>query len=420
MPRKVRDSRLESRTARLRLPIRKKPYTGPSLARGIMLLFRRNKGNGRWVVKAADGHGAYWTKGFAEADDLENADGIHVLTFHQACDVAKALARGQTGTPGDKPLTVADAIAAYKRDLKSRGKHLTSATRVEYHLTGVLAGKPVGLLTVRDLQTWRDGLIEKMQPSSVNRTRTGLRAALELVATLDHRISNRHVFRLGLRGLPGSNRARRIVLPDADVLRIIKAAYEINPAFGLLVEVLAVTGARLSQAARLTCADLQADRPDPRLMMPSSFKGQGQKKLTHRPVPITSTLAAALKNAEGDRPKHEPLLLKQDGRAWQATSTCDHRDLFHRAVERAELNPNEITSYSLRHSSIVRALLRGVPVAVVAQQHDTSVREIEAHYAAYILDHSDAVSRRALLETPGALNADTAKRAAQPPAGATE
>jgi hypothetical protein len=270
MPRKVRDSRLESRTARLRLPIRKKPYTGPSLARGIMLLFRRNKGNGRWVVKAADGHGAYWTKGFAEADDLENADGIHVLTFHQACDVAKALARGQTGTPGDKPLTVADAIAAYKRDLKSRGKHLTSATRVEYHLTGVLAGKPVGLLTVRDLQTWRDGLIEKMQPSSVNRTRTGLRAALELVATLDHRISNRHVFRLGLRGLPGSNRARRIVLPDADVLRIIKAAYEINPAFGLLVEVLAVTGARLSQAARLTCADLQADRPDP------SFEGREQ------------------------------------------------------------------------------------------------------------------------------------------------
>ena len=68
----------------------------------------------------------------------------------------------------------------------------------------------------------------------------------------------------------------------------------------------------------------------------------------------------------------------------------------------------------------MRALLRGVPVAVVAQQHDTSVREIEAHYAAYILDHSDAVSRRALLETPGPLSADTAKRAAQPPAGATE
>ncbi len=198
-----------------------------------------------------------------------------------------------------------------------------------------------------------------MEPSSVNRTRTGLRAALELAATLDHRITNRHVFRLGLRGLPGSNKARRIVLPDADVLRILKAAYEVDRAFGLLVEVLAVTGARLSQAARLTCADLQADRPDPRLMIPSSFKGRGQKKITHRPVPITPALAAALKNAKDDRPADAPL----------------------------------------RHSSIVRALLGGVPVAVAAQQHDTSVREIEAHYAAFILDHSDALTRRTLLDT---------------------
>ena len=71
-----------------------------------------------------------------------------------------------------------------------------------------------------------------------------------------------------------------------------------------------------------------------------------------------------------------------DGSAWQATNTSDHRDLFRRAVERAGLDPDQITSYALRHSSIVRALLGGVPVAVVAQQHDTSVREIEAHYDA--------------------------------------
>ena len=127
---------------------------------------------------------------------------------------------------------------------------------------------------------------------------------------------------LGLRGLPGSNKARRIVLPDTEVLRIVKAAYEIDRAFGLLVEVLAVTGARLSQAARLTCADLQADQPDPRLMIPSSFKGRGQKKITHRPVPITPALAAALKNAKGDRPADAPLLRKRDGTAWQATSTA--------------------------------------------------------------------------------------------------
>jgi hypothetical protein len=233
MARKIRDSKLESRSARLRLPIRKKPYTGPALARGIHLLYRRNRTNGTWVIKASNGHGGYWTKGFAVADDFEEPDDTHVLTFHQAGDAGKALARGKADTADSKPMTVADALARYKIELKSRGGHLSNATRVEKHLTSTLAGKPVALLTVRDLQTWRNGLKEKMEPSSVNRTRTGLRAALELAATLDHRITNRHVFRLGLRGLPGSNKARRIVLPDADVLRILKAAYDVDRAFGL-------------------------------------------------------------------------------------------------------------------------------------------------------------------------------------------
>jgi integrase len=196
------------------------------------------------------------------------------------------------------------------------------------------------------------------------------------------------------------------VLPDVDVLRLVEAAYEIDPAFGLLVDTLAVTGARISQVARLVCADLQADRSDARLLMPSSFKGRGQKRITHGPVPITPALAAALRNASKDRLADAPLLVKTDGTAWQSTSTSDHRDLFRRTVEQAALEPDVVTSYALRHSSIVRALLNGVPLAVVARQHDTSSREIEAHYAAYILDHSDAVSRRGLLNTARQMSAD--------------
>jgi hypothetical protein len=132
MARKIRDAKLESRTARLRLPVQKKPFTGPALARGIHLLYRRNKGNGTWIAKASNGHGGYWTKGFAVADDFEDADASHVLTFHEACDSAKALARGKADAHhGDKPMTVADAVAAYKRDLTSRGGHLGNATRVD-------------------------------------------------------------------------------------------------------------------------------------------------------------------------------------------------------------------------------------------------------------------------------------------------
>src|SRR5438093_13531204 len=84
MARKIRDSKLESRSARLRLPIRKKPYTGPALARGIHLLYRRNRTNGTWVIKASNGHGGYWTRGIAAADALEERDGTAVLALPSA------------------------------------------------------------------------------------------------------------------------------------------------------------------------------------------------------------------------------------------------------------------------------------------------------------------------------------------------
>jgi integrase len=256
------------------------------------------------------------------------------------------------------------------------------------------------LLTARDLQAWRDSLIGRMEKSSIRRTCVGLRAALELAASLDHRITNRNVYRLGLKALKGSTVARRMVLADDVVLRIVAAAYETDRAFGLMVDVLAVTGARISQAARLICSDLQIDRVDPRVMMPSSFKGNGTKQITHRPVPVTTELAAALKDARGDRPADAPLLLKADGSRWQEACTSDHRTLFRMTVQRAELNPDEVTSYALRHSSIVRSLLGRVPALIVAQQHDTSTREIERHYASFITDHSDALTRAALLTKP--------------------
>ena len=98
------------------------------------------------------------------------------------------------------------------------------------------------------------------------------------------------------------------MLPDADVLRLVEAAHEQDRAFGVLVEVLAQTGARVSQAARLRCADLQADRADPRLLMPTSYKGRSEKEKQQVPVPITAALAAVLVELKGDRADDAPLL----------------------------------------------------------------------------------------------------------------
>ena len=53
--------------------------------------------------------------------------------------------------------------------------------------------------------------------------------------------------------------------------------------------------------------------------------------------------------------------------------------------------------YALRHSSIIRALLAGVPVRIVAATHDTSVPMIEKTYSTHITDYADAIARRGLL-----------------------
>src|SRR5437667_7725772 len=294
---KPRNAKLESATARRKLALRKKPYY-VRLSPGIALGYRRNAGAGTWTVRVADG-GAEWTKKIALADDLEGASPPHVLSYWQAIDTARALARRQPGEAIDesRPLTVAEVLDRYEADLKARGGDPYNVRHVRLHLTGSILSKPVALLGASELRKWRDRLLDKgLAPGTVNRTKTGLRAALELAAAHDPRIANERAWKVGLAALPDAHRARNVILDDATVRRVVAAAYDHDPALGLMVEVAAVTGARLSQLARLEVADLQADGAEPRLLMPLSAKGRARnKRHDRRPVPITGALAAVLK-----------------------------------------------------------------------------------------------------------------------------
>jgi integrase len=201
----------------------------------------------------------------------------------------------------------------------------------------------------------------------------------------------------GRRRLPPSTNAgesRNVILTDAEVAGVVAAAYAIGPEFGLLVEICAVTGARIGQLARLTVEEVQ-DGPAPRLMVPPSRKGKNRKAVARRPVPIPVSLSAKLKAAGNGRSPDATLLLKSDGRCWRKN---DHSRSFARAAKAAGLDPETVTLYALRHSSIVRELLANVPIRIVATKHDTSVTMIEKTYSKYIADFADALSRKALLD----------------------
>jgi integrase len=398
---KPRNAKLESATARRKLPVRKKPYY-VRLSPGIALGYRRNAGAGTWTVRVAEG-GAEWIKKIALADDLEGASPPYVLSYWQALDTARALARRQPGEAIDesRPLTVAEALNRYEADLKARGGDPYNARHARLHLTGSILSKPVALLGASELRKWRDSLLDRgLAAGTVNRTKTGLRAALELAAAHDPRITNQRAWKVGLAALPDAHRARNVILDDATVRRIVGAAYDHDRALGLMVEVAAVTGARLSQLARLEIADLQADGPEPRLLMPLSAKGRARNKPhERRPVPITGALASVLKQEAADRASDAPLLTRADGSGWGHSRTRHHRNDFRAVIEAAGLDPDEVTLYALRHSSIVRQLLANVPIRIVATLHDTSVKMIERTYSRYIASHGDEIARRALLET---------------------
>src|SRR5262249_34768230 len=167
----------------------------------------------------------------------------------------------------------------------------------------------------------------------------------------------------------------------------------------VMTEAAATTGARLSQLARLEVADLQADGGEPRLLMPLSAKGRARnKRHERRPVPISATLAAVLKQEAQGRAGDEPLLLRDNGERWGHGRRRHHRNDFRAMIGAAGLDPDEVTLYALRHSSIVRQLLANVPIRIVATLHDTSVKMIERTYSRYIASHSDEIARRALLD----------------------
>src|SRR5262249_46743735 len=118
---KVRAGKLETASTRRKLPIAKRPIY-VKLAPNIFLGYRPNEGPGTWNVPVT-GPGIDWIKRIGLADDHEPADSRAVLSFWEAQSAARKLARRQPGDDADdsRPLTVAEALDAYERDLTARG-----------------------------------------------------------------------------------------------------------------------------------------------------------------------------------------------------------------------------------------------------------------------------------------------------------
>jgi integrase len=431
MSRTLGETRIHEKAQRARLTPRDRPYWR-TLSLGAHLGYRRGQIIGSWVARRFDAEKpGYVTATLGEADDLREADGCAVLSFKQAMDAAlRWIDKGERGPPPapDTAMTVRHAVEAYieRRNVRrssQTGRQLNSDAH--YKLTNhVLADRIATLklatLAESDLRAWQLRM-RNVPPASLQRIVNDFKAALNGAFENYRRLLPADlptVIKFGLKldapeMLLAAARENQI-LTDDQVRRVVAAALAIDDDLGRLVVLLAATGARFSQLARMTVADVQPERS--RLMIPQSFKGKKRSLQYIRVVVGADTLAALAPVVDG-RPFSAPLLehwrLRQigplkwerDNRGpWVAPSEMTRQ--WKRAVEAAGL-PAVTIPYALRHSSIVRGLRAGLPIRLVAALHDTSVQMIERHYSRWITEGLDELVARAVIpivsEPPRAL-----------------
>lgn len=414
---------IDTAAKRARLSPRKNPFwRGLAGGRGgVSLGYRKpGRGPGSWIAKFTL-EGVRVEERLGAADDREAPFGA--LSFAAASAAALTWAKQQAEIasnrggvdPREKAPTVKSAVAAYiaHREARSKSTGRNAKSRLELHVLSdsEISSTRLSKLRVADFDAWRGRLPSDLAKSSINRLQNDFRAALnrasekyrrELPASLSLEI------KLGTRAVEiEESTAPKILLTDRQIRAAVKAAFEVEENFGCLVMLLASTGARYSQLAALKVRDIQ--KANLRVMVPASKKGRSRKARPHIAVPVGREVVAALAPL-CRRPADEPLLRRwsykrHERLKWQRDrlrplgQAYEAEEQWAEVVRKARL-PAGAVMYSLRHSSIVRALRKNLPVRLVAALHDTSVEMIEKHYAAFIVEVTEDITRRSIIALP--------------------
>jgi integrase len=392
MPRKVRDSNLENRTARARLKVRKKPYFR-LIEPGLHLGYRRlASGPGTWLARRYAGAGAYTMENLRTAegeiiiaDDYSDADGARVLSFAQAQEKVK----GPRAIQAARGYTVADALDDYLAFLESdaRSKHAVydARRRADAFIRPKLSTVKVTTLDAARLRTWRNDLAKmparvrtrkgaaqkhremadspdsgRARQSSTNRTWTVFRAALN------------HAFKEGkvpsdlewrkVKPFRNVDAARPRYLTIAEAKRLMNAC---GAEFRQLVQAALQTGARYGELCRLTVVDFNPDS--------GTIAVRQSKSGKPRDVVLSDEGKAFFVRLTAGRAGDAPMF----SREWRASHQLRPMG---EAVKRADIKP-VISFHGLRHTWASLSIMNGVPLMVVAKNlghRDT--RMVEKHY----------------------------------------
>jgi integrase len=396
MARTVRNPKIDTRSAREKLPKRREPYW-TVLSAGCALGYRKGAKGGSWIAKFRAGDGKRHLEALGAADDARDPDGLSVFSFSQAQTRARAWfdrkAREDAGdlAPLDRPYTVADALADYRVDYLRRGGKAvdrldaSAAAWIDRELRSV----PLHKLSKRRIVEWhqkiadtpprlrtRPGLPQRHReadsdPEAVRRRRsTANRVLTILKAALNHthregKCANDDAWRL-VRAFREADAARLRYLSDDEARRLTNAC---QADFSALVTGALLTGCRYGELASMTADDFNPDSGTLRVRTAKSGKPR-HIVLTQEGRDFVAQLAAG-------RPGSACLFPRSNGKPWRKSEQQRPLDT---AVKAARIDP-PVNFHALRHTYASRLAMRGVPLAVIAKQlGHADTRMVEKHY----------------------------------------
>jgi integrase len=389
VPKKVRESALDTRAARAKLRASGKPYyrtLGPELHIG----YRKGKDARRWVARVYAGSGQYVVETIGHADDIADADGIHVLDFWQAQDRARRLHLDRGDNPGR--YTLRKAITDYVASLAGRGRGQKEAElKLAANVPPELANRELAKITAEDLSAWMRGMIARPQrdrtgalrdidmddpeivrkrKSTANRVFNTLRAALNL--SYKHgKVPTDHAWRR-VKAYRDADSARVQYLTVAQAQRLINAC---DGNFRDLVQAALLTGCRYEELTRLKVEDFNPDSATIQIRMSKSGKS--------RHVVLTNEGASFFADLCAGRKGSETII----GGQWRRNGQTRRMNA---ACKRASIDP-PISFHGLRHTWASLSVMGGMPLIVVAKNlGHADTRMVEKHYGhlapSYIAD----------------------------------
>lgn len=396
MARKVQNARIDTRSARGKLPKRREPHW-TRLQKGLAVGYRKGAKGGTWIGRFRDTESQHHYLSIGLADDALDADGVRVFDFDSAQAAARAWfahesrkAAGLATIIG--PYTVADTMRDYVADYTARsGRGLyTVQSAINAHILPALGSIEVAKLTTARLRDWLHGIaaapaLVRSKPGKPRRHRPPAKDAdaLRRRRAAANRIFNvlqaalNHAWRQGK--VPSDDSWRKVerftyvdapvvrYLTEAECKRLVNAC---APDFRQLVRAALLTGCRYGELTALRCADFNPDAGT--LLVRASKSGKA------RHVVLTEEAQQFFADEAAGRVGEHTTLRRSNGEPWKSS---DQQRPLALACKNAKISPT-ITFHVLRHTHGSMLAMKGVPMAVIAKQlGHADTRMTEKHYA---------------------------------------